>query len=177
MRAMRLATAGGPLEQVELPVPEPGPGQVLVRVGACGVCRTDLHIVDGELAHPRLPLVPGHEVVGTVAHVRDGSRFAVGDRVGVSWLAWTCGSCDYCRSGRENLCDRARFTGYDVDGGYAEYMVADERYCFPLPAGMDDVSFAPLLCAGLIGFRSYRMAGEVKRLGLYGFGAASHVLC
>ena len=176
MRAMRLAAPRGPLEEVEVQVPEPGPGQVLLRVHACAVCRTDLHVVDGELPHPKLPLVPGHEVVGTVAHVRSGARFAAGDRVGVSWLAWTCGECGYCRSGRENLCDRARFTGYDVDGGYEEYMLADERYCFSLPAGIDDVSAAPLLCAGLIGWRALGAAGDARRLGIYGFGAAAHIV-
>jgi propanol-preferring alcohol dehydrogenase len=164
---MVLGAAGSPLEAVELPQPRAGPDQVLLRVGACGVCRTDLHIVDGELPRPKLPLVPGHQIVG---HTADGSRF------GVPWLAWTCGECRYCRSGRENLCDRARFTGYDVDGGYAEWVVADERYCFPLPDGYDDLQAAPLLCAGLIGYRSFRMTGDAERLGLYGFGAAAHII-
>ena len=162
-----LRAAGSPLEACELPQPSAGPGQLLLRVGACSVCRTDLHIVDGELPRPKLPLVPGHQIVG---HTADGSRF------GVPWLAWTCGACRYCRSGRENLCDLARFTGYDVDGGYAEWVVADERYCFPLPDGYDDLQAAPLLCAGLIGYRSFRMTGDAERLGLYGFGAAAHII-
>src|SRR5438045_1125071 len=154
--------------------PQPGPGQVLVRVRACGVCRTDLHIVDGELPHPKLPLVPGHEIVATVEE--GGSRFRKGDRVGIPWLGWTDGTCRYCRSGRENLCDAARFTGYDLDGGYAEYAVADERFCFPIPEGYPDEQAAPLLCAGLIGYRSLRLAGDGERLGLYGFGAAAHIV-
>jgi propanol-preferring alcohol dehydrogenase len=166
---MLLEAAGRPLVPVELPVPVPGPGQVLIRVHACGVCRTDLHVLDGELAHPKLPLVPGHQIVGTV----EGS----GGRVGVPWLGWTCGECRYCRSGRENLCEEARFTGYDLDGGYAEYAVADERYCFPIPEGYPDLQAAPLLCAGLIGWRSLRLAGEAERLGLYGFGASAHIVC
>ena len=166
---MLLEAAGLPLVPAELPVPEPGPGQLLIRVHACGVCRTDLHVVDGELAHPKLPLVLGHQLVGTV----EGS----GERVGVPWLGWTCGECRYCRSGRENLCDRARFTGYDLDGGYAEYAVADERYCFPIPEGYPDVQAAPLLCAGLIGWRSLSLAGDAERLGLYGFGASAHIVC
>jgi len=166
---MLLEAAGRPLVAVELPVPVPGPGQVLIRVHACGVCRTDLHVLDGELAHPKLPLVPGHQIVGTV----EGS----GGRVGVPWLGWTCGECRYCRSGRENLCEEARFTGYDLDGGYAEYAVADERYCFPIPEGYPDLQAAPLLCAGLIGWRSLRLAGEAERLGLYGFGASAHIVC
>ena len=147
----------------------PGPGQVLIRVHACGVCRTDLHVVDGELPHPKLPLVLGHQIVGAV----EGS----GERVGVPWLGWTCGECRYCRSGRENLCDRARFTGYDLDGGYAGYAVADERFCFPIPEGYPDVQAAPLLCAGLIGWRSLSLAGDAERLGLYGFGASAHIVC
>ncbi len=156
--------------------PEPGPREVLIRVHACGVCRTDLHIVDGDLAGPKLPLVPGHEIVGTVmAAGREVERLKAGDRVGVPWLGWTCGVCAYCRSGRENLCDRARFTGYQIDGGYAEYTVAHERFCFPLPAEFGDVEAAPLLCAGLIGYRALRLAGEAERLGLYGFGAAAHI--
>ncbi len=166
---MLLEAAGRPLVAAELPAPEPGPGQLLVRVHACGVCRTDLHIVDGELAHPKLPLVLGHQIVGTV----EGS----GERVGVPWLGWTDGECRYCRSGRENLCDRARFTGYDIDGGYAEYAVADERFCFPIPEGYPDVQAAPLLCAGLIGWRSLSLAGDAERLGLYGFGASAHIVC
>ncbi len=154
----------------------PGPGQVAIRIGACGVCRTDLHIVDGELDRPKLPLIPGHEVVGTVDQLGAGvDRLKSGDRVGVPWLGWTCGHCTYCRSGRENLCDAARFTGYQIDGGYAERAVADARFCFPIPAGYDDVAAAPLLCAGLIGYRALRLAGDAERLGLYGFGAAAHI--
>jgi propanol-preferring alcohol dehydrogenase len=155
------------LELRDLPVPEPAPGQVLLRVRACGVCRTDLHVVDGELRHPKLPLVPGHQIVG---ETEDGRR------LGVPWLGSTCGRCRYCTSGRENLCDDARFTGYDIDGGYAEYAVADERFCFPLPEGYDDLQAAPLLCAGLIGYRSLRLAGDAERLGLYGFGASAHIV-
>jgi len=166
MRAMVLRQAGQPLDAAELEPPIPEGGQLLLRVLACGVCRTDLHVLDGELLHPKLPLVPGHEIVG---------RAADGRRLGVPWLGWTCGTCRYCRSGRENLCLRARFTGYDIDGGYAEWVVADERFCFPLPDG-DDVGLAPLLCAGLIGYRALRMAGDAARLGLYGFGAAAHII-
>ena len=151
---------------------------MLLSVQTCGVCRTDLHIVDGELAEPKLPLVPGHQIVGTVAGVGpDAGRFAPGDRVGVPWLGWTCGGCRYCRSGRENLCDRARFTGYDIDGGYAELAVADERFCLPLPESYPDVRVAPLLCAGLIGYRALRLVGDAERVGFYGFGAAAHILC
>ena len=175
MRAMVLRAAGAPLEEVELPDPEPGPGQALLRVLACGVCRTDLHVVDGELTRPKLPLVVGHEIVGEV--VSSAGRFAPGDRVGVPWLGWTCGECAYCLAGRENLCDRARFTGYDLDGGYAGLCVADERFCFPVPAGFPDLRAAPLLCAGLIGYRSLRLAGDGARVGLYGFGAAAHIVC
>jgi propanol-preferring alcohol dehydrogenase len=164
---MVLHSAGEPLRLEELPVPEPGPGQVRLRVSACGVCRTDLHVVDGELPHPKLPLVPGHQVVG---------RTEDGRRLGVPWLGWTDGACRYCRSGRENLCEQARFTGYDLDGGYAEYVVADERYCLELPDGYGDLQAAPLLCAGLIGYRSLRMAGDAERLGLYGFGASAHIV-
>jgi alcohol dehydrogenase, propanol-preferring len=159
---------GRPLREAELPVPEPGPGQVLLRVRACGVCRTDLHVVDGELPEPKLPLVPGHQIVGE--DVESGAR------LGVPWLGWTCGECRYCLSGRENLCDRARFTGYQLDGGYAEYAVADRRYCLPIPEGYPDVQAAPLLCAGLIGYRSLRLAGDGERLGLYGFGASAHIV-
>ncbi len=178
MRVMVLERRREPLRLTELPDPEPGPGQVLVRVRACGVCRTDLHIVDGELEHPRLPLVPGHQIVGTVAGRGEGAeRFALGARVGVPWLGWTDGVCRYCRTGRENLCDRARFTGYQRDGGYAELAVADERYCFPIPEGYPDGQAAPLLCAGLIGYRALRLAGEAERIGLYGFGASAHILC
>jgi alcohol dehydrogenase, propanol-preferring len=174
MRAMVLDRARAPLVERELPDPEPRAGQVLIDVAACGVCRTDLHIVDGELTRPKLPLVPGHQIVGHVAG--GGERFAPGDRVGVPWLAWTCGECRYCRAGRENLCDRARFTGYDVDGGYATRAVADERFCFPIPPGYPDLQAAPLLCAGLIGYRALRLAGDAERLGLYGFGAAAHII-
>ena len=177
MRAQRLTAAGQPLVAADLPEPLPGPGQLLIRVAACAVCRTDLHVVDGELPHLKLPLVPGHEIIGTVVGQGNGAaRFAVGTRVGVPWLGWTCGACDYCRSGRENLCDRARFTGYDIDGGYAEWTVADERYCFAIPAGFDDVAAAPLMCAGLIGYRTLRLAGDGERVGLYGFGAAAHIV-
>ena len=178
MRAMVLERAGAPLLAAELPDPEPGPGQVLIAVAACGVCRTDLHILDGELAEPKLPLVPGHQIVGTVAGLGEGARrFARGDRVGVPWLGWTDGECRYCRQGRENLCDNARFSGYDVDGGYAELAVADERFCFALPPAMPDEAVAPLLCAGLIGYRALRLVGEAERIGFYGFGASAHILC
>ena len=177
MRAMVLDEPRRPLRLEERPVPVPGAGQVLVRVAACGVCRTDLHVVDGELSEPKLPLVPGHEVVGRVAGLGPGvERFAEGARVGVPWLGWTCGDCRFCRAGRENLCETARFTGYTLDGGYAEYLAADQRYCFPLAEGLDDARAAPLLCAGLIGYRSLRLAGEAERLGLYGFGAAAHIV-
>jgi alcohol dehydrogenase, propanol-preferring len=171
---MVLGAQGKPLREAELPAPKPGPGQVLVAVDACGVCRTDLHVVDGELPDPKLPLVPGHQIVGRV--VTGGERFAAGDRVGVPWLGWTCGECRYCLSGRENLCDRAHFTGYQLDGGYAELAAADERFCFPVPEGYDDLQAAPLLCAGLIGYRSLRLAGDAERLGLYGFGASAHIV-
>jgi len=163
-----------PLRLEERPAPEPGPGQLLLRVHACAVCRTDLHIVDGELPRPKLPLILGHQIVATVE--QDGTRFAAGERVGVPWLGWTDGTCRFCREGRENLCDAARFTGYDLDGGYAEYAVADERYCFPLPDSYDDLHAAPLLCAGLIGYRTLRLAGDAERIGLYGFGAAAHLI-
>ena len=177
MRAMILEKARTPLRLVERPEPPPpGPGQALIRVAACGVCRTDLHIIDGELPAPKLPLAPGHEIVGRVAALGPATaRLRIGERVGVPWLGWTCGECGYCQSGRENLCDRARFTGYQIDGGYADYAVADERFCFPLPDDFDDVAAAPLLCAGLIGYRALRLAGEAGRLGLYGFGAAAHI--
>jgi alcohol dehydrogenase, propanol-preferring len=163
------------LHPAELAAPEPGPGEVLLEVAACGICRTDLHVVDGELPRPKLPLVPGHQIVGRV--VEGGERFAAGERVGVPWLGWTCGECRYCRSGRENLCDRARFTGYDRDGGFAALAAADERFCFALPEGYPDLQAAPLLCAGLIGYRTLRLAGEAERVGLYGFGAAAHIVC
>lgn len=176
MLTMTLDQSGTPLRPIDRVPPEPGPGQVLLRVRACGVCRTDLHVVDGELPHPKLPLIPGHEIVGTVEAVGASTeRLQIGDRVGVPWLGWTCGVCEFCRSGRENLCDRARFTGYQIDGGYAEYTVADERFCFAVPPEFDDRAAAPLMCAGLIGYRALRMAGDARRLGLYGFGAAAHI--
>jgi alcohol dehydrogenase, propanol-preferring len=175
VRAMVLERQGAPLRELELPAPEPGPGEVLLEVSACGVCRTDLHVADGELRDPKLPLVLGHQTVGTV--VSGGERFAPGERVGIPWVGWTCGECRYCLGGRENLCDRARFTGYTLDGGYAEMCVADERFCFPLPGGLADLQAAPLLCAGLIGYRSLRLTGDAERLGLYGFGAAAHIVC
>ncbi len=178
MRAMVLETHGLPLQLRRIPVPQPGTGQILIRVSACGVCRTDLHIVDGELPDPRLPLIPGHEIVGEVVRCGPGAeRYHPGQRVGVPWLGYTCGVCDYCRSGQENLCDRPGFTGYTLDGGFAEYTVADQRYCFEIPVDYPDVAAAPLLCAGLIGYRSYRLAGpNVTRLGIYGFGAAAHII-
>ncbi|HVC94662.1 MAG TPA: zinc-dependent alcohol dehydrogenase family protein [Pirellulales bacterium] len=177
MKAMILDAPGRPLRLTDLPVPQPAPGQLLLRVSACGVCRTDLHVVDGDLKAPKLPLIPGHEIVGTVAAVGKGvNGTALGTRMGVPWLGSTCGECRYCRSGQENLCDEARFTGYQLDGGYAQYAVADQRYCFPIPDGFSDVHAAPLLCAGLIGYRSLVMAGDAKRLGFFGFGAAAHVL-
>jgi alcohol dehydrogenase, propanol-preferring len=174
MRA--LVFDGTHLEPADVADPKPGPGEVLIEVSACGVCRTDLHIVDGELDKPKLPLILGHQIVGRV--LTEGGRFAVGDRVGVPWLGWTDGTCRYCTSGRENLCDNAQFTGYDRDGGYAELTVADERFCFPLPDedGFPDLAAAPLLCAGLIGFRTLRLAGDAERLGIYGFGAAAHIV-
>jgi propanol-preferring alcohol dehydrogenase len=177
MRAMLLDRPRQPLREADVPLPRPGPEHLLLRVHACGVCRTDLHVFDGELTEPKLPLVLGHEIVGTVAEKGARvERFAVGQRVGVPWLGWTCGTCRYCRSGRENLCDRARFTGYQLDGGYAEYTLADQRYAFALPDAYSDAEAAPLLCAGLIGYRSLVMAGEGRRLGLYGFGAAAHLI-
>ena len=178
MRAMRLAAAHQRLSLDEhLPTPLPGPHQVLLRVAACGVCRTDLHVVDGELPSPKLPLVPGHEIVGYVEALGAGvSGLQPGDRIGVPWLGFTCGQCAYCRSGRENLCDNARFTGYTIDGGYADHALADARYCFPLAPGLSDVAAAPLLCAGLIGYRTLRLAGPAERLGIYGFGAAAHIV-
>jgi propanol-preferring alcohol dehydrogenase len=175
MRAMVLDAPRIPLRPGELPEPTAERGQVLLRVRACGVCRTDLHIVDGELPKPKLPLVPGHQIVGQV--VDGGERFSPGARVGVPWLGWTCGECRFCTSGRENLCDRARFTGYDVDGGYTELVVADERFCFAIPEAYTDDHAAPLLCAGLIGYRSLRLAGDAERIGLYGFGASAHLIC
>jgi propanol-preferring alcohol dehydrogenase len=163
------------LRPADLDAPAPEAADLLLEVAACGICRTDLHVLDGELERPKLPLVLGHQIVGRV--VDGGERFAAGDRVGVPWLGWTCGECRYCRSGRENLCDRARFTGYDRDGGYAQLAVADERYCFPLPDGYPDLQAAPLLCAGLIGYRTLRLAGDAERVGLYGFGASAHIVC
>jgi propanol-preferring alcohol dehydrogenase len=177
MRAMVLEKAGAPLRLEERAVPEPGPDHVLLRVRACGVCRTDLHVVDGELPDPKLPLVPGHEVVGTVAALGGRvERFAEGQRVGIPWLGWTCGSCRFCAAGRENLCERAKFTGYTLDGGYADYALVDARYAFPIHGRYSDAEAAPLLCAGLIGYRSLKLAGEAERLGLYGFGAAAHIV-
>jgi propanol-preferring alcohol dehydrogenase len=191
MRAMVLDRPKQPLELRDVPQPTPGGGQLLVRVNTCAVCRTDLHVVDGELADPKLPLILGHQIVGRIEEVgefREASQhsdtraiqaapaFSVGDRVGIPWLGWTDGDCAYCRSGRENLCDNARFTGYTIDGGYAEFAVADARYCFPLPERYDDVEAAPLLCAGLIGYRSYRKTGDARRLGIYGFGNAAHLI-
>ncbi len=173
MRAMFLSEPRRPLELREAADPRPKAGQLLLRVLACGVCRTDLHVADGELPDPKLPLILGHEIVGIV---EEGARFPKGTRVGVPWLGWTCGECAWCRSGRENLCERARFTGYQIDGGYAELAVADERYCFPVPERYPDAQAAPLLCAGLIGYRSLRMTGDPRRLGLYGFGAAAHLV-
>jgi propanol-preferring alcohol dehydrogenase len=178
MRAMVLERQREPLRPADLPDPQPGAGQLLISVHACGVCRTDLHIVDGELEKPKLPLVLGHQIVGTVVAAGGGAeRFAAGERVGVPWLGWTCGECRYCLGGRENLCDRARFTGYDLDGGYAELAVADERSCFPIPEGYPDEQAAPLLCAGLIGYRALRLVGDAERIGFYGFGASAHILC
>jgi propanol-preferring alcohol dehydrogenase len=174
---MILEAAGRPLHAAAPATPQPGPGQVLLRVLACGVCRTDLHVADGDLPDPKLPLVLGHEVVGIVEDRGPGSeRFAPGSRVGVPWLGWTCGTCTFCARGLENLCDRARFTGYQLDGGYAEYTVAHERFCFPIPADYGDAEAAPLLCAGLIGYRALRAAGDAARLGIYGFGAAAHIV-
>ncbi len=178
MRAMVLERPREQLKLVELDDPAPGRGQVLISAKACGVCRTDLHIVDGELTEPKLPLILGHQIVGSVVAVGEGAeRFVVGDRVGVPWLGWVCGDCRYCLSGRENLCDRARFTGYDIDGGYAQLTVADERFCFPIPDGYRPEQAAPLLCAGLIGYRALRLIGDAERIGLYGFGASAHLLC
>jgi len=174
VRAQVLDESGAPLRAADLPPRALGEHEVRISVGACGVCRTDLHVRDGELDSPKLPLVPGHQIVGRV--VEGGSRFAAGDRVGVPWLGWTCGECAYCTSGRENLCPRALFTGYTIDGGYAEEAVADERYCFALPENVDDAHIAPLLCAGLIGYRALRFTGDAVRLGLYGFGASAHIV-
>lgn len=178
MRAMVLQRQGEPLRALEVSEPEPGRGQLLISVAVCAVCRTDLHIFDGDLTKPKLPLILGHQIVGTVLAAGErAERFAVGDRVGVPWLGWTDGECRYCLSGRENLCDQARFTGYDIDGGYAELAVADERYCLPIPAGYSDEQAAPLLCAGLIGYRALRLVGDAQRIGFYGFGSSAHILC
>ncbi len=178
MTAMLCEAPGKPLRRATVPVPVAGPGQVLIRVGACGVCRTDLHLVDGELDNPKLPVIPGHEIVGTVVALGEGvASLSPGQRVGVPWLGHTCGRCPYCRNGAENLCDAPGFTGYTLDGGYAEYTVADAAYVFPLPDGPSDVALAPLLCAGLIGFRSYNMIRGAEHIGLYGFGAAAHIIC
>ncbi len=178
MRAMVLEQPGKPLKLGKIPKPRPGADQVLLKVAACGVCRTDLHVVDGELPEPALPLIPGHEIIGTVIETGDHvKQFRKGDCIGVPWLGYTCGRCDYCRRGQENLCDRPKFMGYTMNGGYADYAVADHRYCFHVPEGYSDTAAAPLLCAGLIGYRSYRMIGEnVRRLGIYGFGAAAHIV-
>jgi len=174
---MVLDKPGQPLQLRDVPQPKPGRGQLLVRVSTCAVCRTDLHVADGELRDPKLPLILGHQIVGRVEEIgEENSNFAIGDRVGIPWLAWSDGDCAYCRSGRENLCDNARFTGYTLDGGYAEFTVADARYCFHLPERYDDVEVAPLLCAGLIGYRSYRKTGDARRLGMYGFGNAAHLI-
>ena len=177
MRLMQLAGPGAPLEMADRQHGRPGRGQILLRVSACGVCRTDLHIVDGDLPALGRPVVPGHEIVGRVVETGPGAeRFRAGERIGVPWLGWTCGSCGYCRTGRENLCDQARFTGYHIDGGYADYAIADSRYCFHIPDGYSDAEAAPLLCAGLIGYRALVAAGDARRLGIYGFGAAAHIL-
>jgi alcohol dehydrogenase, propanol-preferring len=177
MNAMVLHSQRQRLRATEIPTPSAGPGEVMLEVRACAVCRTDLHVVDGELPHPKLPLVPGHEIVGIVTAKGEGvERFKLGDRVGVPWLGWTCGACDYCRTGRENLCDQARFTGYTINGGYAEYTVADQRYCFPIPDSYPDAEAAPLLCAGLSGYRSLTTTGQARRVGIYGFGAAAHIV-
>lgn len=177
MRAMVLDKQGQALQLRELPVPEPGAGQVLLKVSACGICRTDLHVLDGDLTEPALPLVPGHQIVGTVEKTGDGvSGFSPGQRLGVPWLGGSCGHCWYCDHGRENLCDNARYTGYQINGGFAEYTVADASYCFPLPDSYDDLQAAPLLCAGLIGYRAYRLLESCQHIGLYGFGAAAHIL-
>lgn len=177
MRAMILRSTQSPLEATDIPLPSPGPGQLRLRVSVCGLCRTDLHVVDGDLTEPNLPIIPGHQIVGVVDMLGDGvTRFAPGMRVGVPWLGGTCGACRYCRSNQENLCDHARYTGYQIHGGFAEYTIADERFCFPIPEDYPDLQAAPLLCAGLIGYRSLRMAGDGSRLGFYGFGAAAHIL-
>ena len=176
MLAMELQQVGNPLVAVEREMPVPGPGQVLLKVRACAVCRTDLHLLDGDLPNTPLPIVPGHEIVGEIVACGDGVELSIGHRLGVPWLGYTCGSCTYCAADQENLCDSARFTGYQIDGGYAEFTVADHRYCFDISTDYDDEHAAPLLCAGLIGYRSLRMAGDGKRIGLYGFGAAAHII-
>jgi propanol-preferring alcohol dehydrogenase len=177
MRAMVLEAQKRPLIEKNMPEPVPQSGQLLIRVHACGVCRTDLHVVDGDLTEPALPLIPGHQIVGTVVDTSKGEgNFQIGDRVGVPWLGWSCGECGFCLTERENLCDHARYTGYQIDGGFAELCVADERFCFPIPEGYPDLQAAPLLCAGLIGYRAYCMTGDAQRIGLYGFGAAAHII-
>src|SRR6266702_3682124 len=177
MRAMVLEKPGNALVQRDVPIPKPGPGQLLVRVKTCAVCRTDLHLVDGELPNPKLPLIPGHQIVGHIEELGESVQgFSIGERVGIPWLGWTDGECVYCRSNRENLCDRARFTGYTIDGGYGEFLVADARFCFHLPDQYDDVDLAPLLCAGMLGYRSYRKTDDAHRLGLYGFGNAARLI-
>ena len=177
MRAMILEKQRQPLRHADVPQPIPSAGQLLIKVHACGVCRTDLHVVDGDLTEPHLPLIPGHQIVGTVTDASRGTGlFSTGDRVGVPWVGGSCGECRYCLSGRENLCDQARYTGYQINGGFAEFCVADERFCFPIPDGYDDLQAAPLLCAGLIGYRALTMTGDARRLGLYGFGAAAHIV-
>ena len=177
MQAMVLDRSGSPLRLQDRDVPAPGPGELLVRVTACGICRTDLHVVDGELQHPKLPLIPGHEIVGRVAALGPGVEgFTLDQRIGIPWLGWTCGTCRYCRAGQENLCERAAFTGYTRDGGYGQFTLCDARYCFPIHGEYSDAEAAPLLCAGLIGYRSLRMAGDAEALGLYGFGAAAHIV-
>ncbi len=177
MRAMVLEKQGQPLKEQNVPDPIPEAGQLLIKVNACGICRTDLHVVDGDLTEPNLPIIPGHQIVGTVVDAGKGSgRYSQGDRVGVPWLGGTCGTCDYCSSGRENLCGEAQYTGYQINGGFAELCVADERFCFPIPVDYPDLQAAPLLCAGLIGYRAYKMIGDAVRIGLYGFGAAAHIL-
>jgi propanol-preferring alcohol dehydrogenase len=177
MRAMVLESAGRPLVARDIAVPQPAREQVLVKVATCAVCRTDLHVIDGELPHPKLPLIPGHEIVGKIETLGEGvSQFQIGERVGVPWLGWTCGQCRFCQSDRENLCEQARFTGYTIDGGYAEFTLADARFCFSIPENYSDEAAAPLLCAGLIGYRSLRKTKDAKRIGLYGFGAAAHIV-
>ncbi|MEO6562485.1 MAG: zinc-dependent alcohol dehydrogenase family protein [Nitrosospira sp.] len=177
MHAMVLDEAGQALNMRCLPCPQPGPDQLLVKIAACAVCRTDLHVVDGELPKPKLPIIPGHEIVGRVVSCGTNvPNFSIGERIGIPWLGWTCGQCRYCRSGHENLCESAKFTGYQIDGGYAEYTVADARYCFRIPDNYSDVEAAPLLCAGLIGYRALKMAGDAERIGIYGFGAAAHIV-